>query len=279
MGVRFYKPRNNSLRNRSVSDFKGLSKAKPEKSLVKGLSKKSARNNLGRITVRHRGGGHKRRYRLIDFKRDKKDVSAKVLRLEYDPNRSARIALIVYRDGRKAYITAPAGLQPGDRVISSDQKGRADIKPGHSLPLSLIPSGAEIHNIEMKPGGGGKLVRSAGVKAIVAGFAKNYCQVKMPSGEMRRFLSACRAVIGAVGNADHENIKQGKAGRNRWRGKRPGVRGMAMNPVDHPLGGGEGVGKGNHPMTPWGKSCKGLKTRRNRRTDKMIVSRRKNRKR
>lgn len=277
MGIRVYKPRSVATRNRSVSDFKGVAKAKPEKKLTKGLNKKSARNNFGRITVRHHGGGHKRRYRLVDFKRDKKDVVAKVFSIEYDPNRTCRIARLYYNDGSKAYILSPEGLNVGDQVISSDRKN-TDIKPGNSLPLFHIPVGVEIHNIEMKPGTGGRLVRSAGVKATVVGFLKNYCQVKMPSGEVRQFLSDCRASIGVVGNGEHENIKWGKAGRNRWRGHRPGVRGMAMNPIDHPLGGGEGVSKGNHPMTPWGKSCKGLKTRNNRQTDKMIISRRKNKK-
>ena len=276
--LRIYKPRNASTRNRSVSDFKGLAKSKPEKSLVTGLMKKSARNNFGRITVRHHGGGHKRRYRIIDFKRDKKDVPGKVHSIEYDPNRNCRIALIYYIDGGKAYILAPEGLNIGDHLISSDTKG-TDIKPGNSLPLSRIPLGTEIHNIELRPGKGGQLVRSAGVRAVVVGFINHYCQVKMPSGEVRQLLSLCRASIGVIGNGDYENIKWGKAGRNRWKGRRPGVRGMAMNPVDHPLGGGEGVSKGNHPMTPWGKSCKGLKTRNNPRTDKMIISRRKSKKR
>lgn len=278
MGLRVYKPRNASTRNRSVSDFSGVTRSNPEKALVRGLKKKSARNNLGRITVRHHGGGHKRRYRLIDFKRDKKDVEAKVYAIEYDPNRTCRIALLHYRDGSKSYILAPEGLEVGHQVISSDSKN-TDIKPGNSLPLSRVPLGTEIHNIELKPGKGGQLVRSAGVKAAVVGFLNNYCQVKMPSGEVRQFLSQCRASIGTIGNGDQENIKWGKAGRNRWRGRRPGVRGMAMNPVDHPLGGGEGVSKGNHPMTPWGKSCKGLKTRNNKKTDKMIINRRKKRKR
>lgn len=277
MGIRVYKPRSVSTRNRSVSDFKNISRSRPEKGLTTGLHKKSARNNFGRITVRHHGGGHKRRYRLIDFKRDKKDVTAKVFAIEYDPNRSSRIALLYYKDGGKAYILSPEGLNIGDHVISSDSKG-TDIKPGNSLPLSHIPLGVEIHNIEIKPGQGGSLARSAGAKATVVGFLKNYCQVKMPSGEVRQFLSNCRASIGAVGNGEHENIKWGKAGRSRWKGRRPGVRGMAMNPIDHPLGGGEGVSKGNHPMTPWGKSCKGLKTRNNRQTDKMIISRRKSKK-
>ena len=277
MGIRVYKPRSVSTRNRSVSDFKNITQPGPEKSLTVGLQKKSARNNFGRITIRHHGGGHKRRYRLIDFKRNKTDVAAKVFSIEYDPNRSSRIALLHYKDGEKAYILSPEGLNVGDHVISSNNKD-TDIKPGNSLPLSHIPLGVEIHNIEMKPGRGGALVRSAGARAIVVGFLKNYCQVKMPSGEVRQFLSDCRASIGVIGNGEHENIKWGKAGKSRWKGRRPGVRGMAMNPIDHPLGGGEGVSKGNHPMTPWGKSCKGLKTRNNRQTDKMIISRRKNKK-
>ena len=278
--IRVLKPRNSSTRNRSVSGFQSLTKSSPEKSLVKGLNKKSGRNNFGRITVRHHGGGHKRRYRLLDFRRDKKDIPARVYSIEYDPNRTARIALLHYKDGSKSYILAPEGLKPRDQVISSD-KG-ADIKPGNSLPLSLIPEGTAIHNIELNPGRGGKLARSAGAQAVVASHLKrknvSYSQIKMPSGEIRQILSLCRASIGVIGNAEQENIKWGKAGRSRWRGRRPGVRGMAMNPVDHPLGGGEGVSKGNHPMTPWGKSCKGLKTRSNRRTDKMIVRQRKKRK-
>ena len=275
--VRNLKSVNASTRNRSVSGFRSLTKSEPEKNLVRGLRKKSGRNNYGRITVRHHGGGHKRRYRLVDFRRDKKDVSARVYSIEYDPNRTARIALLYYADGFKAYILAPEGLKPKDQVISSD-KG-ADIKPGNCMPLKLIPEGTAIHNIELRPGAGGKLARSAGVCAVVASHLKrrntDYSQLKMPSGEIRQVLSLCRASVGSLGNAEQENIKWGKAGRSRWRGRRPGVRGMAMNPVDHPLGGGEGVSKGNHPMTPWGKSCKGLKTRNNRRTDKMIVHRRK----
>ena len=275
--VRKLKSVNASTRNRSVSGFRSVTKSEPEKSLVRGLKKKSGRNNYGRITVRHHGGGHKRRYRLVDFKRDKKDISARVHSIEYDPNRTARIALICYADGFKSYILAPEGLKPKDQVISSD-KG-ADIKPGNCMPLGLIPEGTAVHNIELRPGAGGKLARSAGVSAVVASHLKrrsaDYSQLKMPSGEIRQALSLCRASVGSLGNAEQENIKWGKAGRSRWRGRRPGVRGMAMNPVDHPLGGGEGVSKGNHPMTPWGKSCKGLKTRSNRRTDKMIVHRRK----
>ena len=273
MAVRVYKPRNSSLRNRSVSRFDTVTKHSPEKSLTKGKKRISARNNKGRVTVRWRGGGHKRRYRMIDFKRNKLEVSGRVQSIEYDPNRTCRIALIYYEDGSKAYILSPEGLKAQDKVISSD-KG-ADVKVGNSLPLSQVPTGISIHNIEVRPGRGGQLVRSAGVEAIVVGKSQKYAQVRMPSGEVRQILSTCRASIGVLGNADHENIQWGKAGRTRYKGRRPKVRGMVMNPIDHPLGGGEGVSKGNHPMTPWGKSCKGKKTRSNKRTDKMIVTRRK----
>ena len=271
MGVKVLKPRTPGTRKMSVSDFKEITKARSEKSLTLPLRKQSARNNRGRITVRHRGGGHKRNYRLIDFKRDKVDISARVASIEYDPNRTCRIALIKYKDGAKSYILAPLGLKPGHEVISSTT---ADIKPGNTLPLMEIPTGQEIHNIELRPGKGGQIVRSAGVTAVLAAKDKQYCQVKLPSGELRRVLSICRASIGKLGNTDHENIRWGKAGRIRKKGWRPKVRGMAMNPIDHPMGGGEGVGKGNHPMTPWGKSCKGYRTRNKKRTDKMIVRRR-----
>ena len=276
MAVRLYKGGKNSKKHRSVSDFKEITRSEPEKSLTKGLKKKSARNNKGRITVRHHGGGHKRSYRTIDFKRSKIDVPGKVFSIEYDPNRSAYIALIHYKDGEKAYILAPEGLKKGDEVISKNEK--PEIKPGNSFPLSLIPTGVAIHNIELRPGKGAQLVRSAGVQSQIATHLGKYTQVKMPSGESRLILSTCRASIGQIGNASQENIRWGKAGRSRWKGKRPSVRGMAMNPIDHPMGGGEGVGKGNHPMTPWGQYCKGLKTRNNKRSDKMIIARRKKRK-
>ena len=276
MPLKILKPRTASTRNRSVSDFKALTKTKPEKALSQGLKKKSGRNNFGRITVRHHGGGHKRRYRIIDFKRSKKDVEGRVHSIEYDPNRTVYIALIHYKDGFKAYILAPEGLKPGDEVVSSDKT--LDIKPGNCLPLSLIPIGTALHNVELRPGKGGQMVRSAGTQAVLASRLKNYSQIKMPSGEVRQVLSTCRATIGQLGNVERENIKWGKAGRSRYRGRRPSVRGMAMNPIDHPLGGGEGVSKGNHPMTPWGQSCKGLKTRNNKRTDKMIINRRKKKK-
>ena len=217
--------------------------------------------------------GHKRKYRLVDFKRNKIEVTARVQAIEYDPYRTSRLALLYYKDGSKSYILAPLGLKVGDQVISSDKN--ADIQLGNSLPLSQIPVGTSIHNIELHPGRGGQIVRSAGVQAVLTSRTEKYCQVKMPSGEIRQVLSTCRASIGQLGNIDNENIRWGKAGRTRWKGKRPSVRGMAMNPIDHPLGGGEGVSKGNHPMTPWGKSCKGLKTRNNKRTNKMILNRRK----
>jgi large subunit ribosomal protein L2 len=253
-------------------DFKEITKTTPEKSLTEPLRKKAARNNHGMITMRHIGGGHKRRYRLVDFKRNKIDVSAQVLAIEYDPNRTCRIALIGYVDGDKAYIIAPVGLNVGDKVLSSE---KADIKPGNSLPLHAIPVGTTIHNLELRPGKGAQIARGAGVSAVLVSKEGQYCQVRLPSGEVKKILSVCRASIGQVGNTDNENIKLGKAGRSRWRGIRPGVRGMAMNPVDHPLGGGEGVGKGHHPVTPWGQPCKGYKTRNSKRTDSSIVKRRK----
>ena len=271
MGIRVYKPRTPAMRKTSVSDFKEITKDKPEKSLTRPLKKTAARNNRGRITVRHKGGGHKRNYRLVDFKRTKTDIPARVAAIEYDPNRSCRIALLNYKDGERSYILAPLDLKPGQEVISSDT---ADIKPGNSLPLHKIPTGTEIHNVELRPGKGGQLVKSAGVGAVLAAKDEKYCQVKMPSGELRRILSLCRASVGRLGNPDNENIRWGKAGRIRQRGWRPKVRGMAMNPIDHPMGGGEGVGKGNHPMTPWGKSCKGYRTRNNKRTNQMIIRRR-----
>jgi large subunit ribosomal protein L2 len=253
-------------------DFKEITKTSPEKSLTAPLRKQAARNNHGQITMRHIGGGHKRRYRLVDFKRAKLEVTAKVIAIEYDPNRTCRIALIAYADGAKAYILAPVGLNVGDSVVSSD---KADIKPGNSMTLAALPLGTTIHNIELRPGKGGQVCRGAGTAATLAGKGEKYCQVRLPSGELKQVLSVCRASIGQIGNTDNENIALGKAGRSRWRGIRPGVRGMAMNPVDHPLGGGEGVGKGHHPVTPWGQPCKGYKTRHNKRTDSSIVKRRK----
>ena len=234
MGIKVLKPRTPATRKMSVSSFEEITKSRPEKSLLRPLRKSAARNNKGRITVRHRGGGHKRSYRLIDFKRQKTDISAQVSAIEYDPNRSCRIALIIYKDGSRSYILAPVGLSPGQKVVSGDT---ADIKPGNSLPLIKIPTGTEIHNIELRPGKGGQLVRSAGVGAVLAAKDEKYCQVKMPSGELRRILSLCRASIGKLGNADNENIRWGKAGRIRKRGWRPKVRGMSMNPIDSSDGG------------------------------------------
>ncbi len=272
MGIKVFNPTSHARRNSTGFDFKEITKKTPEKSLTESLKKTAARNNTGMITMRHIGGGHKRRYRLVDFKRTKVDVPAKVLAIEYDPNRTCRIALIGYVDGQKAYIIAPIGLNVGDQVLSSD---KADIKPGNSLPLHAIPVGTTIHCVELRPGKGAQVARGAGVSAVLVSKEGQYCQVRLPSGEVKLVLSVCRASIGQVGNTDNENIKLGKAGKSRWRGIRPGVRGMAMNPVDHPLGGGEGVGKGHHPVTPWGQPSKGYKTRNNKRTDASIVKRRK----
>ncbi|MEK6553720.1 MAG: 50S ribosomal protein L2 [Bdellovibrionota bacterium] len=271
MGIRNFRPTTAARRAMTGFDFKEITKDKPEKSLTAPLKRKGARNNTGMITVRHQGGGHKRRYRLIDFKRAKTDVAATVVGIEYDPNRTCRIALISYVDGSKAYILAPVGLNVGDTVISSET---ADIKPGNCKPLSAIPAGTTIHNIELRPGKGGQVCRGAGAAAVLVAKLGQYCQVRLPSGEVRQILSNCKASIGQVGNTDNENINWGKAGRKRWKGVRPSVRGMAMNPVDHPLGGGEGVGKGHHPVTPWGQPSKGYKTRHNKRTDSMIIRRR-----
>lgn len=275
MGIRTFRPRSPGRRQMTGYDFSEVTKTTPEKSLTQPLRKKAARGNHGMITVRHQGGGHKRRYRLVDFKRTKLEVPAKVTAIEYDPNRTCRIALLSYADGEKAYIICPIGLNVGDTVVASE---KADIKPGNSLPLSFIPVGTIIHNIEMRPGKGGQIARGAGAEAILVAKLGQYCQVRLPSGEVRQILSTCRASIGQVGNTDNENISIGKAGRSRWKGIRPAVRGMAMNPIDHPLGGGEGVGKGHHPVTPWGQPCKGYKTRHNKRTDKMIIKRRAKRK-
>ena len=271
MGVKVFKPRSPGRRGMTGFDFKEITKTSPEKSLTTKLNRSGARGNHGRITMRHHGGGHKRRYRIIDFLRDKVEIPARVAAIEYDPNRSARIALLHYVDGEKRYIICPVGLNVGDTVLSS---AKADIKPGNSMQLKDMPTGTVIHNIELRPGKGAQLVRGAGVSASLAAKGDKYCQIKLPSGELRQVLSVCRATIGQVGNTDHENITIGKAGRTRWKGKRPTVRGMCMNPIDHPGGGGEGRGKGHHPRTPWGKPCKGHRTRSNKRTDKFIVKRR-----
>lgn len=272
MGIKQFSARSHASRSMTGFDFKEITKTTPEKSLTTSLKRSSARNNTGMITMRHCGGGHKRRYRIVDFKRNKLEVPAKVLAIEYDPNRSCRIALLSYLDGEKAYIIAPVGLNVGDQVLSS---AKADIKPGNALPLSAIPVGTTIHAIEVRPGKGAQIARGAGAGAILVAKEEQYCQVRLPSGEVKKVLSVCKASIGQVGNLDNENLSLGKAGRSRWRGIRPTVRGMAMNPVDHPLGGGEGVGKGHHPVTPWGQPCKGYKTRHNKRTDSSIIKRRK----
>jgi large subunit ribosomal protein L2 len=249
-----------------------LTKKKPEKSLLSPKRRTSGRNVYGRITVRHRGGGHKRSLRLIDFKRDKTGIPAKVAAIEYDPNRSARIALLHYRDGEKRYIIAPLGLKVGDGVMSGPQ---ADILPGNALPLRSIPTGTTIHNVELQPGKGAQLCRSAGTQVQLLAKEGEMAHLKLPSGEIRLVRIDCMATVGQVGNLDHENISIGKAGRVRWMGVRPTVRGVAMNPVDHPMGGGEGRGKGNHPTTPWGKPSRGYKTRMSKPSDRYIVTRRK----
>ena len=272
MGLKVFSARSHGSRGMIGFDFKEITKTTPEKALLEPLKRSSARNNTGMITMRHVGGAHKRQYRLIDFKRGKLEVPAKVAAIEYDPNRTCRIALLHYADGEKTYILAPVGLSVGDSVVASTT---ADIKPGNCLPIASIPIGTIIHNIEMRPGKGGQICRGAGASATLAGKGDQYCQVRLPSGELKQILSTCKASIGQVGNTDNENIKLGKAGRSRWRGIRPSVRGMHMNPVDHPLGGGEGVGKGHHPVTPWGKPCKGYKTRHNKRTNSSIIKRRK----
>ncbi len=271
MGVKIFRPTSAGRRGMTGYDFKEITKVRPEKSLTEKLTKKAARGNHGQITIRHKGGGHKRRYRVIDFKRNKLEVPAKVVAIEYDPNRTCRIALLNYADGEKAYIIAPIGLKVGDSVVSSE---KADILPGNCLPLANIPVGTVIHNIELRPGKGGQISRGAGSAGTLVGRVGKFAQVKLPSNEVREVLANCKATIGQVGNTDNENIYIGKAGRNRWKGKRPTVRGMAMNPIDHPLGGGEGVGKGHHPVTPWGQPCKGFKTRHNKRTDKYIIKNR-----
>ena len=275
MGIKQYKPTTPSRRHMTVSTFEEITKTKPEKSLTTKLVKRAGRNNQGRLTVRHQGGGHKRKYRIIDFKRNKDGVPGKVAAIEYDPNRSANIALIHYQDGEKRYILAPHGLKVGSVVESGPD---ADIRVGNALPLRNIPTGTMIHNIELKPGRGGQLVRAAGASAVLLGKEKKYAIVRLTSGETRMILLDCRATIGQVGNLDHELITIGKAGRARWLGKRPTVRGSAMNPADHPHGGGEGkapIGR-KSPVTPWGKPTLGYKTRKkNKPSDKYILRRRK----
>jgi len=273
MAIKTYKPTSPGRRGMTGSTFEEITRMEPERSLLRPLRKRAGRNVQGRITVRHRGGGHKRRYRLIDFKRDKVGIPARVRSIEYDPNRSARIALLVYADGEKRYIIAPLGLQVGDTVMSGED---ADIRVGNALPLERIPLGTLVHNIELYPGRGGQMVRSAGTSAQVLAKEGNYVTLRLPSGEVRLVRKECMATIGQVGNVDHGNIKLGKAGRKRWLGWRPAVRGSAMSPRDHPHGGGEGrtpIGLPG-PKSPWGKPTLGKKTRRNKATDKYIVRRR-----
>ncbi len=275
MGMKHFRPMTPSLRNMTVSTFDEITKKTPEKSLLTTKKKNSGRNSYGRITVRHQGGGNRQKYRLVDFKRRKDDMTATVLGIEYDPNRSANIALIEYEDGTKSYILAPIGLKDGDKVVSGE---KADIKPGNCMKIENIPVGTMIHNIELNPGQGGKLVRAAGQEAQLMAKEGKYAHVRLPSGEMRLIMAVCRATIGTVGNSDHENVKLGKAGRTRHLGKRPEVRGSVMNPNDHPHGGGEGRAPVGHagPMTPWGKPALGYKTRKkNKQSDKFIVKRRK----
>ncbi|SKA76042.1 50S ribosomal protein L2 [Desulfobaculum bizertense] len=273
MAVRKLKPTSPGRRFQTVSTFEEITCTTPEKSLVEGLTKKSGRNHFGRITSRRRGGGHKRLYRIIDFKRDKRGIAAKVATVEYDPNRSARIALLHYADGEKRYILAPVGIEVNQTVMAGDT---ADIKPGNALALAKIPVGTIVHNIELRPGCGGQFCRAAGTYAQLVAKEGKYALLRMPSGEVRNVLATCFATVGQVGNIQHENVSVGKAGRARWMGKRPEVRGVAMNPVDHPLGGGEGRSSGGrHPVTPWGKPTKGYKTRNKKKpSSRLIVKRR-----
>lgn len=274
MPIKEYKPTSPGRRSQTVLTFDEITKKKPEKSLSVFLPPSGGRNNIGKMTIRHRGGGHKRIYRIVDFRRDKEDIPAKVAAIEYDPNRSARIALLNYSDGVKRYIIAPEGLQVGDTVMSGKN---AEIRTGNALPLMNIPLGTTIHNIELRKGKGGQIARSAGNGAQLTAKEGNYVHLKLSSGEVRMVHRECMATIGQVGNSDHENVSIGKAGRSRWLGRRPKVRGVAMNPVDHPHGGGEGkAGQGNpHPVSPWGQLTKGYKTRRRKETDKFIIRKRK----
>ncbi|MEK6548617.1 MAG: 50S ribosomal protein L2 [Nitrospirota bacterium] len=274
MGIKNFRPTSPSRRQMTVLTNDDLSVGKPEKALLEFIKSSGGRNSQGRISVRFRGGGHKRMYRRVDFKRDKSGITARVCSIEYDPYRSARIALLHYADGEKRYILAPAGLKIGDVLQSGVD---AEVRVGNALPLLSMPTGTIVHNIELKPGRGGQLIRGAGASAQVMGKDGLYIQVRLKSGEMRKILATCQATVGQVGNADHENVTIGKAGRQRWKGRRPHVRGVVMNPVDHPHGGGEGKsGAGNpHPVSPWGQKAKGYKTRRTKRTGKFIISRRK----
>ncbi|MDD5306343.1 MAG: 50S ribosomal protein L2 [Deltaproteobacteria bacterium] len=272
MGIKQYKPTSPGRRLMTGADFSEITRGEPEAALLRPLKRSGGRNNSGRITSRYRGGGHKRRYRVVDFRRNKVGIAARVVSIEYDPNRSSRIALLCYADGEKTYILAPDQLKVGDEIISSRH---ADIRPGNALPLRFIPLGTMIHNIELKRGRGGQMVRSAGTAAQLLAKDENYAHVRLPSGEVRLVNVDCRATIGQVSNIEHAQIRLGKAGRKRWLGRKPKVRGVAMNPVDHPMGGGEGRSSGGrHPCSPWGMPAKGYKTRKNRATDKFIVKRR-----
>ena len=273
MAIKKYNPTSPGRRFMTALTFDEITKAEPEKSLTEPIKRTGGRDNRGRITVRFMGGGHKRRYRVVDFRRDKHGVPAKVAAVEYDPNRTARLALLHYADGEKRYILWPEGLAVGATVLSGET---ADILPGNSLPLKAIPAGTMVHNIELRHGKGGQIVRSAGGAAQLVAKEGDYAQVKLPSGEVRRVLVECKATVGQIGNIDHKNVSYGKAGRRRWLGRKPHNRGVVMNPVDHPHGGGEGkTSGGRHPVTPWGKPTKGAKTRRNKRTQQFIVKRRK----
>jgi len=274
MGLKSYKPTSAARRHMTVADFAEITKAKPEKKLTKTVKRTGGRNNHGHITTRHIGGGHKRRFRLIDWRRDKDGVPAKVASIEYDPNRTSRLALLHYKDGEKRYILAPIGVAVGDVLMSGEA---VDIRPGNTLPVKNIPLGTVIHNVESQPGSGAKMIRSAGSFGQLMAKEGDYAQIRMPSGEVRQVQLDCKATVGQLSNIESSSVRVGKAGKSRWKGIRPTVRGLAMNPVDHPHGGGEGKsGQGNpHPVSPWGQKTKGLKTRNNRRTDKFIVSRRK----
>ena len=273
MGLKSFRPTTPGQRFKTVSDFEEITTDQPEKSLLRPLRKTGGRDNRGHISAWHRGGGHKRRYRVIDFRRDKRGIPARVATIEYDPNRSSRIALVVYADGEKRYIIAPKGLEVNMTIMAGPD---VEVQVGNAMPLKSVPLGTEVHNLELVPGKGGQVARGAGAAAVVVPKEGSNAQVKMPSGEVRVFLSDCYCTIGQVGNLDHENIVIGKAGRTRWMGRRPINRGVAMNPVDHPMGGGEGrTSGGRHPTTPWGKKTKGLKTRKKKLSDRLIVRRRK----
>ena len=277
MALKTFRPLTPTSRFKALPDFAEITKDKPEKNLTEAIKRTGGRNNQGRMTMRHRGGGHKRRYRIIDFKRSKRDIAAEVIAIEYDPNRSARLALLKYADGEKAYILAPAGVSVGTKILAGE---KAEPTAGNALPLKSIPLGSSIHNVELTPGRGGQIIRSAGTVAILANREAGFALVKLASGEMRKINDNCYATLGQVGNTDHMNVSAGKAGRTRWLGRRPHVRGMVMNPVDHPMGGGQGKSKGgggrHHPMSPWGQLAKGFKTRRKHKpSDTFIVSRRK----